>query len=145
MPQLLRGRQFKPHCQTILDLMVTVDVSQDICGFAPFCNDSDQRCANLHRASQRASWSTLKVWSIYQHHSCMLQTIAAVKFAHWEKIDDKKIHTRDRKSGSAFFTIKKNAFSLLIAYHVLPVQLFQVIRDSGLNYIALLAMNATKG
>ena len=37
----------------------------------------------LHRASepQRASWSTLKVWSINQHHCCMLQTIAALKFA----------------------------------------------------------------
>ena len=81
MPQLLRGRRFEPHCHPMLYLTVTVDISQYIRGFAPFCNDSDQRCANLHRASQRASWSTLKVWSIHQHHCCMLQTIADVKFA----------------------------------------------------------------
>ena len=51
----------------------------------------------------------------------------------------------DRKSGSAFFTVNTNAFSLLIAYPTLPVQLFQVIKFSGLKYIAHLAMNATKG
>ena len=53
-------------------------------------------------------------------------------------------HKHNRKSGSAFFTVNKNAFSLLIAYPTWPVQLFQVIKVSGLNY-ACLAMNATKG
>ena len=76
-----------------------------------------------------------------------MQTIAAVKFALYAKINDKKIHQHDRKSGSGFFTVNTNAFSLLIAYPTLawPVQLFQVIKISGLNCIALFAMKATKG
>ena len=35
----------------------------------------------------------------------MLQTIAALKFALKVKINYKKIHQHDRKSGLAFFTV----------------------------------------
>ena len=78
MPQLLRGRRFEPHCPPVVLLTVTIDISKDNCGFAPFCNDSDQRCANLHRASQGAPCSALKLGSILQHHWCRLEAITAV-------------------------------------------------------------------
>ena len=74
-------------------------------------------------------------------HCVMLQTITALKFALKAKIDYKKIHLHDRKSGSAFFLVNNNAFSLLIAFPTLPVQLFQVTKVSGLDYIAHLAMS----
>ena len=87
MPQLLRGRRFEPHCPPVVLLTVTIDISKDNCGFAPFCNDSDQRCANLHRASQGAPCSALKLGSILQHHWCRLEAITAVRFAQSTKID----------------------------------------------------------
>ena len=61
--------------------------------------------SELHRASQEASWSTVKVLSIHQHHCCIWQTIAALKFVLYSKTDDKKIHLHDRKSVSAFFPV----------------------------------------
>ena len=38
-------------------------------GFAPFCNDSDQRCANLYRASQGARCSAVKL-GVLQLYLC---------------------------------------------------------------------------
>ena len=99
----------------------------------------------LHRASQRASWSTLKVLSMHQHHCGMLQTIAALKFALKAKIDVKKIHPHDRKSGSAFFTVNNNTYYPLILCPKWTLQRFLMKNVAGLNYFALLAMNTTKG
>ena len=75
----------------------------------------------------------------------MLQTIAALKFALKVKIDVKKIHQHDRRSGSAFFTGNNNTFSSLIVCPKWPLQLFQKKNVAGLNYFAHLAMNTTKG
>ena len=77
----------------------------------------------------------------------MLQTIPASKFALKAKINDKKIHQNDRKSGSAFFTVNHQAFSSLIGCPKWPVQFFQMKNFTGLNYfqVAHLAMNTTKG
>ena len=73
----------------------------------------------------------------------MLQTIAALKFAVKAKIDDKKIHQYDRRSGSAFFTGNNNTFSSLIVCPKWPVQLFRMKNVVGLSYFARLAMDAT--
>ena len=68
MPQLQRGRWFQPHCPPALLLTVTIDISTNKCSFAPFCNDSDPRCANLHSASKGAPSSPLKLGVLPQYH-----------------------------------------------------------------------------
>ena len=99
----------------------------------------------LHRDSRRASWSTLQVWSIHQHHCSMLQIIAALKFAPKEEINNKKIHTPEEKSATAFFPVNNNTFSLLIVYPSWPEQLFQLQNNDGLICPTCLAKNVTRG
>ena len=94
MPQLLRGRRFESHCHPVLQLMVTIDISRNNSGFAPssFCNrdDSDQRCqcTNLHKASQGALCSALKLGVLQQ---CLLEPRPAITDA-WSAQSTKIVH-----------------------------------------------------
>ena len=64
-----------------------IDISNTLGDFAPFCNVSDQTCANLHRASQGAPCSALKLGVLLQYGPEPIAAIAALRFAQSRKID----------------------------------------------------------
>ena len=67
-----------------------INISHFNRNFALFCTVSHRLCANLHRASLGAPFNHLKTWSVNQHHCCMLQAIAALKFAQEVTINAKR-------------------------------------------------------
>ena len=81
------GRWFEQHCLPVLLLTVTIDISTNKCCFAPFCNDSDPRCANLHSASQGAPSSPLKLGVLPQYHPEPMPAISALRFSPSRKPD----------------------------------------------------------
>ena len=99
-PQLLRGR-FEPHCHRVLLPTVTIDISKNNCCFDSFWNDSDQRCANLHRASQGAPCSALKLGVLPQYHPEPMPAIAALRFT-WSRKLDLKTFLKGNGSSQVF-------------------------------------------
>ena len=84
-------RGFAPRCRPVLALTDTTGISTIRSGFAPFCNASDQRCANLYRASQGAHCSALKLGVLQRYPPEPMPAITAVRSAQSTKINPKTL------------------------------------------------------
>ena len=70
-----------------LSVQANIEISKNKGRFARFCNVSDPRCANLHRASQEAPCSALKLGVLPQDQPEPMPAIAALSFAQSREID----------------------------------------------------------
>ena len=105
--------------------------------FAPFCNDSDQRRANLLEHSKGLSHTPTPSWYVAKN-SFEIRSLS--------QNNEKKIHTHERKSASAaFFSVNNIILSFQILHTKGPVQLFQHEKAALLICCSCLAMNATRG
>ena len=75
------------HTVAMLRAHGIIDISHTYGHFAPFCNDSDQTCANLLRASQSAPCAALKLGVLLQYRPEPMPAVTALRFTQSRKIN----------------------------------------------------------